>query len=384
MTEQAGLGFGLLLRQLRDEAGLTQEELAGAARVSQRAVSDLERGINRTARKDTALLLADALGLDGPARELFVLAARGRVSAAEALAAARGGWAGASAAATRALPRDIASFTGRGVELGRLMAQLADAAAAGGVVGIYAIGGMAGIGKTTFAAHVAHQLADRFPDGEFFLPLHAHMPGQRLVDPADGLASLLLTAGLGAREIPPGLEARAGCWRDFLAGKKVLLVLDDAAGHEQVRPLLPGTAGSLVLVTSRRRLAALEDAAVLSLDTLPPGEAADLLARLAGRPDLGAGDAGAGEITRLCGYLPLAIGMLACQLRQHPSWTTADLAAELAAAKQRLELMHAETCRWPPRSACPTGTYLPPSGGCSAGWASPGPRRRRLRRRSAG
>ncbi len=94
MTEQAGLGFGRLLRQLRDEAGLTQEELAGAARVSQRAVSDLERGINRTARKDTALLLADALGLDGPARELFVLAARGRVSAAEALAAARGGWAG--------------------------------------------------------------------------------------------------------------------------------------------------------------------------------------------------------------------------------------------------------------------------------------------------
>ena len=166
------------------------------------------------------------------------------------------------------------------------MAQLADAAAAGGVVGIYAIGGMAGIGKTTFAVHVAHQLADRFPDGQFFLPLHAHMPGQRLVDPADGLASLLLTAGLGAREIPPGLEARAGCWRDFLAGKKVLLVLDDAAGHEQVRPLLPGTAGSLVLVTSRRRLAALEDAAVLSLDTLPPGEAADLLARLAGRPDL--------------------------------------------------------------------------------------------------
>jgi tetratricopeptide (TPR) repeat protein len=121
-----------------------------------------------------------------------------------------------------------------------------------------------------------------------------------------------------------------------------LLVLDDAAGHEQVRPLLPGTAGSLVLVTSRRRLAALEDAAVVSLDTLPPGEAAALLARLTGRPGVGPGDAGVGEITRLCGYLPLAIGMLASQLRHHPAWTPAQLAANLAAAQDRLALMHAE------------------------------------------
>ncbi len=119
-------------------------------------------------------------------------------------------------------------------------------------------------------------------------------------------------------------------------------MLDDAAGHEQVGPLLPGTAGCLVLVTSRRRLAALEDAAVLSLDTLPPDEAAVLLARLAGRPDLVPGDAGVGEITRLCGYLPLAVGMLGRQLAHHPAWTAAGLAAELAAAKQRLELMAAE------------------------------------------
>ena len=100
VAEQAGLGFGGLLRQLRDEAGLTQEELAEAARVSQRAVSDLERGINRTARKDTAVLLAGALGLDGPARELFVAAARGQAPAAEALAAGRRAGAGVAAAAT--------------------------------------------------------------------------------------------------------------------------------------------------------------------------------------------------------------------------------------------------------------------------------------------
>jgi tetratricopeptide (TPR) repeat protein len=109
-----------------------------------------------------------------------------------------------------------------------------------------------------------------------------------------------------------------------------------------VGPLLPGTAGSLVLITSRRRLAALDDAAVLSLDTLPPAEAAVLLARLAGRPDLGPGDAGVGEITRLCGYLPLAIGMLGRQLAHHPAWTAAGLAADLAAAGGRLELMAAE------------------------------------------
>ena len=248
----------------------------------------------------------------------------------------------ATAAVTRTLPRDVAGFTGRGAELGQLLGDLVSAARRGGVVGICAIGGMAGIGKTTLAVHAAHRLAGRFPDGQLFLPLHAHTPGQRAVDPADALASLLRAAGIGARQIPLGLEARAGRWRDFLAGKKILLVLDDAAGHEQVRPLLPGTAGSLVLVTSRRRLAALEGAAVISLDTLTPDEAAVLLARLAGRPGLGPDDGGVGEITRLCGYLPLALGMLASQLRHHPAWTTAGLAAGLAAARDRLELMRAE------------------------------------------
>ncbi len=127
-----------------------------------------------------------------------------------------------------------------------------------------------------------------------------------------------------------------------MAGKKILLLLDDAAGHEQVRPLLPGTAGSLVLVTSRRRLTALDDSAIISLGGLSPGEGATLLARLAARPGVRAVDAAAGEITRLCGYLPLAIGMLARQLSQHPAWTAGDLAASLAAARDRLAAMRAE------------------------------------------
>jgi tetratricopeptide (TPR) repeat protein/transcriptional regulator with XRE-family HTH domain len=340
---QAGLGFGGLLRQLRDDAGLTQDELAEAAQVSQRAVSDLERGINRTARKDTALLLAGALGLDGQACDLFVAAARGRGTVEAVLAARPGTSPGAfAAAATRALPRDIAAFTGRESELARLVEALDDLSAGSGVVGIHAIDGMAGIGKTSFAVHAAHRLADMFPDGQFFLPLHAHTAGQRPVDPADGLASLLLAAGLAAEQIPPGLEARTARWRDHLAGRKILLVLDDAAGHDQVRPLLPGTAGSLVLVTSRRRLTALEDSAVISLDVLDPGEAAALLTGLAARHGIHAADPAVGEITRLCGYLPLAIGLIAGQLKHHPVRTAGQLAADMAAATDRMALLQAE------------------------------------------
>jgi len=330
--EQAAPGFGGLLRRLRAEAGLTQEELAETARLSARSVSDLERGINRTARKETARLLADALGLTGPARAEFEAAAAGRPVPG-------GAGAGGAAAATRTLPRDIVSFTGRQEEL----EQLAKAAAgSGGVVGIHAIGGMAGVGKTAFAVHAGHRLAGRYPGGQIFLPLHGHTPGHAPVDPADALASLLLTAGVAAAHIPPGLEARAALWRDRLAERPLLLILDDAADSEQARPLLPGSGGSLVLITSRRRLSALEDATAVSLDTLPPGQAAALLVRLAGRPALAPDDPAVGEITRLCGCLPLAIGMVARQLHHHPAWTAAGRAAELAAAAGRLELMVTE------------------------------------------
>jgi len=342
-AEQPGLGFAELLRQLRVDARLTQEELAEAAELSPRSVSDLERGIHRTAQKVTAHLLADALGLPEPARALFVAAARGRGHAESVLAAARTAAPGAAAAAaTRTLPRDSANFTGRERELALLLAAVRPEPAGAVGMGIHVIDGMPGIGKTTLAVSAAHRLASSYPDGQFFLPLHAHTPGQRPVEPADSLASLLETAGLRAQQIPPGLEARAARWRDHVAGKKILLLLDDAAGHEQVRPLLPGTTGSLVLITSRRRLAALDDAAQISLGTLSPADAATLLARLAGRPSLSSGDAGIGEITRLCGYLPLAIGMVASQLRNHPARTPEGVAAELAAARDRLTLIYAE------------------------------------------
>ena|ERR1022692_497367 len=298
MAKQLPVTFGGLLRQLRAEAGLTQEELAQAAGVSSRSVSDLERGINLTARKDTARLLADALGLAGAARDAFEASARGRVRAGVHPA-------GEAATATRTLPRDIASFTGREPELQELAGAAAGVSSFGGVVGIYAIGGMAGIGKTAFAVHAAHQLAPQFPDGQLFLSMHGHTSGQRPTDPVDALASLLLTTGVPAQQIPQGLEARMGLWRDRLAGRQLLLVLDDAASSEQVRPLLPGAARCLVLVTSRRHLTALEDTRAISLGTLTPEEAAGLLVRLADRHDLSQGDAAVDEIARLCGYLPL-------------------------------------------------------------------------------
>lgn len=250
--------------------------------------------------------------------------------------------AGGVAAATRTLPRDIISFTGREAELRMLVDTVAGAADHGEVLEIFAVGGMAGIGKTAFAVHAAHRLTDLFSDGQIFLPLHGHTPGQRPVDPADALASLLQTAGVAIQQIPPGLEARARLWRAHLADKRVLLLLDDALGHDQIRPLLPGTAGSLVLVTSRTHLTALEDARSISLDTLPPEKAAELLVRLAARHDINEDNPATAEIARLCGYLPLAVGMLARQLHHHSAWTAAGLASELAAARDRLEFMTAE------------------------------------------
>jgi len=327
--------FDGLLRRLRIEAGLTQAELAERAKLSSRTVSDLERGVALRPRNATVQLLADALGLAGPARDSFEAAARRLPSAAlDNLAGV--------AAATRTLPRDIASFIGRGPELRQLEEVTASAATSGGVVSIHTIEGMPGVGKTAFAVHAAHQLALRFPDGQIFLPLHGHTPGQRPVDPADALASLLLIVGVPVSQIPSRLEARTALWRDRLAGRQLLLLLDDAADSEQVRPLLPGTAGVLVLVTSRRHLTALEDAQAISLDTLAPLEAALMLVRLCPRAGLRVEDRAVAEMARLCGYLPLAIGMLARQLHHHPAWTVAGLAGKLATARDRLQLIHVE------------------------------------------
>uniref|UniRef100_UPI003EBC1051 NB-ARC domain-containing protein n=1 Tax=Streptomyces sp. bgisy034 TaxID=3413774 RepID=UPI003EBC1051 len=245
------------------------------------------------------------------------------------------------AAATRTLPRKKV-FIGREIYFEQLMA-LIDADAVEAAVEIYAIDGMPGVGKSAFAAHVAHQLAHRFPDGQIVLSLHAHTPGQRPVDPVDGLASLLLTIGIAKERIPEGEEPRARLWRDRTADKRFLLLLDDASGSDQVRPLLPGmNTGGLVMITSRRRLTALETAVPITLRPMLADEAADLFVRLSHRPGLQSSDDTVREVVRLCGYLPLAIQMMAGRLEHHLTWTVANLATDLAAAKDRLAAMHAE------------------------------------------
>lgn len=233
----------------------------------------------------------------------------------------------------RTLPRDIPEFTGRSGELKTLLKTVEEGVETGRPLLVCAIDGMAGVGKTTLAVHAAHRLASRFPDGQLFLPLHAHTPGQQPVEAGDALAALLRQTGMDARQVPAGVEERAQVWRDRLAGRQILLLLDDAATHEQVQPLTPGTGGSAVLVTSRRRLTALDGVLPLELDIMPPGHAADLFTRVSRRG--GTEPQAAAELVDLAGRLPLAIRMLGARLRSHRSWTVADLAGELAAARDR-------------------------------------------------
>lgn len=229
-------------------------------------------------------------------------------------------------------------FTGRATELSRVCA----AAQSGGVVRIVAVDGMAGVGKTTFAVHVAHEVVSLFPDGQFFVRLHGHTPGQEPTKPGDALAALLGNLGMSAEQIPADLDERAARWRDGTAGRRILVILDDAAGTKQVEHLIPGTDGPLVLITSRHRLKALPEATTIMLRVLAPEDAADLLVRLVERDGLEPGDADVSEVVRLCGYLPLAISLTAGRFKHHASWTAADLARHLSSAANRAAALQAE------------------------------------------
>ncbi|MFD3777764.1 BTAD domain-containing putative transcriptional regulator [Streptomyces sp. NPDC058612] len=234
------------------------------------------------------------------------------------------------------LPYDVPDFTGRAAEFAQLLSCVADEAPAALVVST--VDGMAGVGKTTLAVHAAHHLAARFPDGQLFLDLHAHTTGRRPLEPEAALTGLLRTIGVLPERIPHSPDDRAALWRDELRDRRVLLVLDNAATAEQVRLLLPGTAGSLVLVTSRRRLADLPGAATLSLDVLPEAEAVALFARVAGPGRTDDGPAEVAEVVALCGHLPLAIRLAAARLRHRPLWTVADLARRLRRSERLSEL----------------------------------------------
>jgi hypothetical protein len=233
-------------------------------------------------------------------------------------------------AAACTLPADTSAFTGRSRQLEEICAAAAQAAEAGRVAAIHAIDGMPGVGKTALAVHAGHRVADMFPDRQLFVDLHAHTPGQQPLDPADALAILLGADGVDPRYLPDSLDGRAAMWRDRLAGKRVLLILDNAASSGQVAPLLPGAAGCLVLVTSRRFLGDLPSALVpVPLDTLPAGEAATMFASLA--PRAAAEPGKVAEMVALCGRLPLAISLLASLFARHQSWTMDDLIGETKA-----------------------------------------------------
>jgi DNA-binding SARP family transcriptional activator len=237
---------------------------------------------------------------------------------------------------TGTLPADTGAFTGRAREIEQITA----AASHGQVLVIHAIAGMPGIGKTALAVHVAHQLGERFPDGCVFVDLHGHTVGRSPAEPGDVLARLLAADGVDPRQLPAGTEARSALWRARLAGRRALIVLDNAVDSTQVAPLLPASAGCLVLVTSRRFLGDLPtDAVAVSLDVLTAAEAEQMFLRLA--PRAGAHAELVAELVAACGYLPLAVSLLARLLSRHRGWTVADLLTETRTRLLDLTAEHA-------------------------------------------
>ncbi|NEB40781.1 tetratricopeptide repeat protein [Streptomyces sp. SID14515] len=233
------------------------------------------------------------------------------------------------------LPHDTPGFAGRTGELTRLHALLpaAQGPEAANTVVISAIGGAAGIGKTALAVHWAHQVRDRFPDGQLYVNLHGFDHDRKPLEPGEALELLLRGLGLVASEIPPHHEAQGRVFRTLLAGRRMLVLLDNAASAEQVRPLLPADPTCCVVVTSRNRLGDLvahDGAHALPLDLLQPDEARALLSRTLGADRIVADEPAVGELIRLCGSLPLALRVAAARLAGDPGLRAADLVAEMA------------------------------------------------------
>ncbi|NLT53392.1 MAG: tetratricopeptide repeat protein [Actinomycetales bacterium] len=229
------------------------------------------------------------------------------------------------------LPADVTPFVGRAEQLRTITRAITgQATSGGGAVSIHAIDGMPGVGKTALAVHVAHRVRNQFPDGQWFVDLHAHTPGLDPVRPADALTTLLLGDGADPGALPADLDARVAMWRDRTADKRALLILDNAVSSAQVEPLLPAGPGWLVLVTSRRHLGDLPAGTVpVPLDVLPPDQAERMFTTQA--PGAAGDPAAVAELVALCGYLPLAVSLLARLSATHPTWTLGDLIAETRA-----------------------------------------------------
>jgi hypothetical protein len=291
----------------RDESVIAElSTLVAAHPLRERLVGQLMTALHRAGRTaeatavyaDLSARLADELGID-PGAELRRVYDSIR------------GTAPGNAMRPAQLPADVSAFAGRTGELARLDRVLASGPA-GGTVLISAIAGTAGVGKTALAVHWAHRVRNRFPDGQLHVNLRGYAPTEPM-RPLDALAQFLRALGVPAEAIPTDVDQAAAMYRSALAGKRALVLLDNAASADQVRPLLPGDDASLVVVTSRDQLDQL-GAGRLTLDVLAPDEARDLLVRVLGERRVRAEPEAADELAKLCGYLPLALRIASANL----------------------------------------------------------------------
>ncbi len=326
-------------------------QLAAAEPLRERLHGLLMLALYRDGRQGEALAayqharatLADALGAE-PGHGLQQLHLQ-ILTADPALVVAERATASASAPAAvvpRELPSPVSHFTGRAAELAALTRLAQQPHARSSTLVISAIGGTAGVGKTALAVHWAHREAGRFPDGQLYVNLRGYDPDQP-TPATDALAGFLASLGVPGPDIPADIEERAARYRSLLAGKQLLVLLDNAGSVEQVRPLLPGGPGCAVVVTSRDSLAGLvaRDGAVrIDLDTLPMLEAVGLLHTLVGaRVD--ADRSAAEALAEQCARLPLALRVAAELAVARPAVPLADLVAELAESHQRLDRLDA-------------------------------------------
>jgi DNA-binding SARP family transcriptional activator/tetratricopeptide (TPR) repeat protein len=245
----------------------------------------------------------------------------------------------------RQLPAIPPHFAGRAAELKALDELVSGAANGDGRGAVWVLSGPAGVGKTTLAAFWAHRVADRFPDGQLYVALRGFAPEGRPVTAAEALRGMLRAMGVLLAQIPESLDAQAALYRSMLAGKRMLVLIDNAADAGQVRPLLPGGTGCAVLVTSRSQLTglvAVEGAHPVFLDVLSEAEACELLVGRLGAQRVMAEPAAATELAGLCAGLPLALSVAAARAAARPSFTLAALAAELRSDEGRLDALGTE------------------------------------------
>jgi tetratricopeptide (TPR) repeat protein/transcriptional regulator with XRE-family HTH domain len=327
-----------LLRKHRTGLGLTQAALAEKAGLSEQAISVLERGTRRRPRVDTVRSLTTALGLNAAEAAKFMAVARGKARPAATLAPdARQPVAIASLPMPWQLPPAIPDFTGRGAQLEAVMSALRDPDGSHrGAVGLVAVTGMGGIGKTALAVRAAHKLVDSYPDGHLYLNLRGYGPG-RPIATSDALGQLLRSLGLDVQLIPEDVEEAAALLRSQLARRRVLMLLDNATDVHHVMPLLPGSPGSAAIITSRGSMAALPGARLIRLDALSETESVDLLSGVVGQDRVAAEPEAAESLTRFAGRLPLAVRLIGARLAARPAWPVRHLVDLLQDEGRRLD-----------------------------------------------